>query len=76
MVEKNINVRETIEIEYKEGKEIIKHPSGLEITVEVSELQEQRAKLIIQRDKIIQEITDLDKKIADVDATKIINEVK
>ena len=74
--EKNSNVRENIEIEYKDGTEIIKHPSGLEITVTVQELKEQRAELIIQRDGIIQQITDLDKKILDVNATKPIEVIK
>ena len=71
-----INVRDNIEIEYKDGTEIIKHPSGLEVTVQVSELQERRVELVKQRDNIIQRITDLDKKISDVNATKPIEIIK
>lgn len=56
-------------MEYKEGEKIIKHPSGVISEYGKTDLERQRAELIEQRDRLNEQIAQLDKEVVDVALT-------
>ena len=58
-------------VEIKEGKKIIKHPSGVISEYGKADIERQRTELVTQRNKLSEQITQKDKELTDVIATTI-----
>jgi hypothetical protein len=56
-------------VKYKEGKKIIKHPSGVISEYNKADLERHRAELVGQRDRLNEQIALIDKEMIDVAAT-------
>lgn len=55
--------------EYKEGKKVITHPSGIVSKYAQADLEKQRTELIEQRDRLNEQIIEMDKEIIQVKKT-------
>jgi hypothetical protein len=58
-------------VEIKDGKKIIKHPSGVISEYDKVDIERQRAELVAQRDRLNEQIGQADKELTDVIATTI-----
>lgn len=60
-----------IKIEFKNGKKIVRHPSGIVNEYTLEDLIGYKTQLIEQRQKINQEIINIDKDLASITASRL-----